>query len=528
MQAIVGAALQQRILVLILAAALIAGGLFAYKRLNIEAYPDPVPPLVDIVTQNPGQSSDEIERYITIPIEVQMAGIPFVTSIRTISLTGLSDVKVQFSYDVTYPQASQSVTNRLSQLGPLPNGAQPFISPTSPIGEIFRYRVVGPPGYSVTDLKTIQDWILLRRLKSVSGVIDVTTWGGKSKTFDITVDLDKLLAYGITLKQVLFDGQVFVGLQARQTSLDYYRKSQELTEQNLRVNINKIYYQLLLSRTQIALIDANISRAQELLHNTTEMFKNGFAERLDVDKATVQLTNLQSEKVQTLYNIDDGYLGLKVLMGMPIRDSLTLTDTLTYDMVREGVLADDYKYTDRRDYQLLQINKKLNEFDISRYKKMYIPTASLTGNYAQNGYGLDFSDITGGKFWYGSSYVGLNINVPIFDGFNKSSNIRKSKLVLQQTQNNLEAMQITIDNDVRQAQLKFGAALASLDYEKKNMDLAGSVYDQTRKKFEQGLGSNTEITSAQTDLVQAQNNYFNALYNAVSAKIDYQNAIGKL
>ena len=203
MQAIVGAALQQRILVLILAAALIAGGLFAYKRLNIEAYPDPVPPLVDIVTQNPGQSSEEIERYITIPIEVQMAGLPFVTSIRTISLTGLSDVKVQFTYDISYREASQLVINRLSQLGPLPNGAQPFISPTSPIGEIFRYRVVGPPGYSVTDLKTIQDWILQRRLKSIPGVIDVTTWGGKSKTYDITVDLDKLLAYGITLKQVL-------------------------------------------------------------------------------------------------------------------------------------------------------------------------------------------------------------------------------------------------------------------------------------------------------------------------------------
>ncbi|MFO1161707.1 MAG: CusA/CzcA family heavy metal efflux RND transporter [Reyranellaceae bacterium] len=203
MQAIVGAAIQQRVLVLILAAALIAGGLFAYKRLNIEAYPDPVPPLVDIVIQNPGQSSEEIERYITIPIEVQMSGLPFVSSVRTISLTGLSDVKVQFTYDVNYQQASQMVINRLSQLGPLPNGAQPFISPTSPIGEIFRYRVVGPPGFSVTDLKTIQDWILERRLKSVPGVIDVTTWGGKSKTFDITVDLDKLLAYGLTLKQVL-------------------------------------------------------------------------------------------------------------------------------------------------------------------------------------------------------------------------------------------------------------------------------------------------------------------------------------
>jgi cobalt-zinc-cadmium resistance protein CzcA len=203
MQAIVGAALRQRILVVILSVALTIGGFFAYKRLNIEAYPDPVPPLVDVVTQNPGQSSEEIERYITIPIEVQMAGLPYIQAIRTISLVGLSDVKVQFTYDISYREAAQMVTNRLSQLGPLPNGAQPIISPTSPIGEIFRYRVVGPPGYTVTDLKTIQDWILLRRLKAVPGVIDVTTWGGKSKTYDITVDLDRLLAYGLTLKQVL-------------------------------------------------------------------------------------------------------------------------------------------------------------------------------------------------------------------------------------------------------------------------------------------------------------------------------------
>src|SRR5262245_1572612 len=122
MQAIVGAALQQRTLVAILALALIAGGLFAYNRLNIEAYPDPVPPMVEIVTQNPGQSSEEIERYITIPIEVQMSGLPYVTSVRSISLVGLSDVKVQFTYDVSYREASQFVLNRLSQLPNLPNG----------------------------------------------------------------------------------------------------------------------------------------------------------------------------------------------------------------------------------------------------------------------------------------------------------------------------------------------------------------------------------------------------------------------
>ncbi len=203
MHAIVAAALKQRILVIILGAVLMVGGLFAYKTLNIEAYPDPVPPLVDIITQNAGQSAEEIERYITIPIEIQMAGIPYVQAVRTISLFGLSDVKVQFTYDVTYQQASQYVINRLSQIGNLPNNVQPVLSPTSPIGEIFRYRVVGPRGYTVTDLKTIEDWVLERRFKAIPGVIDVTGWGGKTKTFDITIDLDRLLAYGLTLKQVL-------------------------------------------------------------------------------------------------------------------------------------------------------------------------------------------------------------------------------------------------------------------------------------------------------------------------------------
>ncbi len=203
MHAVVAAAVKQRILVIILAAVMMLGGLFAYRTLNIEAYPDPVPPLVDIITQNPGQSSEEIERYITVPIEIQMAGLPYVQAVRTISLFGLSDVKVQFTYDVTYERASQLVLNRLAQLPPLPNGVQPVLSPTSPIGEIFRYRVVGPPGYSETDLKTIQDWVLQRRFKAIPGVIDVTGWGGKTKTYDITVDLDRLLAYGLTLKQVL-------------------------------------------------------------------------------------------------------------------------------------------------------------------------------------------------------------------------------------------------------------------------------------------------------------------------------------
>jgi cobalt-zinc-cadmium resistance protein CzcA len=203
MNRIVTFALRQRVLIVVLLVMVLGAGAAGFANLNIEAYPDPVPPLVDIVTQSTGQSAEEIERYITIPLEIQMAGIPNVQAIRTISLFGLSDVKVQFTYDFTYQQAEQWVTNRLSQLASLPNGAQPQISPTSPIGEIFRYRVTGPPNYSVTDLKTLEDWVLERRFKAVPGVIDVTGWGGKTKTYDIAIDQRRLTGYGLSVPQVL-------------------------------------------------------------------------------------------------------------------------------------------------------------------------------------------------------------------------------------------------------------------------------------------------------------------------------------
>src|SRR6516162_1636123 len=203
MNGIVAFSLKQRVPMVLLFVMVLFGGVIAFRELNIEAYPDPTPPMVDVITQSPGLSAEEIERYITIPIEVNVATAPHLTAMRTISLFGLSDVKLQFSFDFTYEQALQQVLNRLSQMPPLPNNAQPQISPVSPIGEIYRYRLVGPPGYSVLDLKTLQDWVLQRRFRAVPGVIDVIGWGGKTKTFELEVDFNKLIAYGLTLPQLL-------------------------------------------------------------------------------------------------------------------------------------------------------------------------------------------------------------------------------------------------------------------------------------------------------------------------------------
>lgn len=196
-------ALGQRMTILVFFLAMLVAGGVAFYNLNIEAYPDPVPPMVEIVTQSSGMSAEEIERNITIPIEVQMSGLPNMTAIRAISLFGLSDVKIQFTYDYNYVQAQQQVINRLAQLSQLPGGAVPTISPTSPVGEIYRYRIAAPKGYSVEDLKTLQDWVLQRRFRAIPGVVDVTGVGGKLRSYDVVVDNNRLLAHHMTVGQVI-------------------------------------------------------------------------------------------------------------------------------------------------------------------------------------------------------------------------------------------------------------------------------------------------------------------------------------
>jgi heavy metal efflux system protein len=199
---VIEVSLARRAMVLAVLVFFLGAGAVALHRLNIEAYPDPSAPMVEVIAQSPGQSAEEIERYITIPIEIAVAGLPGLQYVRSISLYGLADVKVQFAYDTEYHFDLQQVLNRINALT-LPNNVQPTISPWSAIGEIYRYQLVGPPGYSLTELKTLQDWVLERRFKTVPGVIDVVGWGGLTKEYHVEVDLNKLTAYHIPLPQVL-------------------------------------------------------------------------------------------------------------------------------------------------------------------------------------------------------------------------------------------------------------------------------------------------------------------------------------
>jgi len=352
----------------------------------------------------------------------------------------------------------------------------------------------------------------------------------KDQTVDDPVNfgLNYAASGGLQLQQLLFDGQVFVGLQARKASLDFQSKNVEVTEEAIKVNVEKVYYQLVVSKTQVKLLDANIARLEKLEHDSKELYKNGFAEKLDVDKVNVQLTNLKTQKISVLNSINIGYVGLKTLMGVPVKDELQLTDTLSEAEIKDGILQDaPYQYNDRKEFQYALLGKKLNEYNIKRYQLSYLPTVALSGTYAKQAYRHEFNFFGKGD-WYPASWVSLNISVPLFDGFAKDAKVKQSKLELQQTENNIDNLKLNIDAEVEQATLNFKSAIATIDFQKKNMELAEAVYNKTKKKYEVGTGSNTEINAAETDLVTAQTNYINALYNAIIAKVDYKKAIGKL
>jgi outer membrane protein TolC len=334
--------------------------------------------------------------------------------------------------------------------------------------------------------------------------------------------------YGVSLDQLLFDGQVFVGLMARKTSIDYATKNVEVTEENIKANIYKIYYQLSAGKEQLRILDANIALLTRLRDDNQKMFENGFAEKLDVNRASVQLANVETQRTKALNTIENGYLGLKLLMGMPIKDSLILTDSVTYENIKDGVLENTaYKYADRKEYQLADLGKKLREFDIRRYKLTKAPTVSLSSNYSRISQSNKFNFFGGAK-WFPSSSVGLKISIPIFDGFARSARIEQARLRLQQTQNDIDNLKLTIDKDVNQGLNDYRTALQTLDNQKRNIDLAQLVYNQAKLKYEQGLGSTLEITSAQNDLQVAQSNYILSLYDAINAKVDFLKATGKL
>jgi len=310
---------------------------------------------------------------------------------------------------------------------------------------------------------------------------------------------------GMDISQILFDGQVFIGLKARSAVMTLATQSAAVTKEQIKANVYKLYYQLVVGKKQATSIDANIERFEKLLNDTKEIYKNGFAEQLDADKVEVQLNNLKTEKIKIDNQLDIGNAALKFLINLPQKETLILTDTLNEDEIKSISLTDSINFKNRAEYQQLSTVLKLNNYNIKRYQYSKIPTVAAFGSYSKNAQRNSFNFFEKGD-WFTTSIVGIKMSVPIFDGNARNARIQKAKLELLKTKNTIKKLEQGIEFEVNNATKKMKSALITLANQKANTILAEKVFNTTKLKYDQGLGSNMEIYNAQTELKVAQNN----------------------
>lgn len=333
---------------------------------------------------------------------------------------------------------------------------------------------------------------------------------------------------GFAINQLLFQPDVFVGLKARKTSLEYADNNIRVMEDSIRSNVYRAYYSVLIAEKRREILAESVTRLEKLLHDQTEMFKNGFAERLDLDKTQVSLNNLKTALSQVDNIVVLGNAALKFSTGLDQKDSLVLSDTLSIEKLKADLLDQSFNYEDRNEIKMMNSLKRLQELDIQRHKLGRIPTVSAFYNYSENAQREKFSFFDFDEPWYRTAVVGLNISIPIFSGFQRDRKIEQAQLTLSKTSNNIEYLKKAIDLQQVSSYSALKNALSNLDVQTRNVELAERVYNSTKLKFEQGLGSSFEILQAETSFEDSQANYFQALYEAVVARIGYMRSLGKL
>ncbi|RZK41196.1 MAG: TolC family protein [Pedobacter sp.] len=333
---------------------------------------------------------------------------------------------------------------------------------------------------------------------------------------------------GLELNQLVFDGTYLVGLKASQTYKELSTKNTRRTKIETAVAVTKAYYSVLVSSEQLSLLDANLERLKKSLFDTEQLFKNGFVEKIDVDRLTVMNNNLVTERENVLRLLALNKDLLKFQMGMTIGSELTLTDQISNVSVHENIALqnDTAAYRNRIEFSLLQTQKKLNELDVKRYKSTFLPSLSAFGSTSNNFQANNFSALYDNRF--PTTVVGLRLSVPIISGGQKLYQLRNAKLAVLKTDNDINNLQNTINLDIRQAQTTYKNGQQSLQNQQRNMDLAKEVLRVTKIKYEQGVGSSLEVTTAETSLKEAQNNYISALYDMLINKVNLDKALGNI
>jgi outer membrane protein len=328
--------------------------------------------------------------------------------------------------------------------------------------------------------------------------------------------------------QLIFNGSYFVGLRAAKAYVELSQKSANLSKIDIVANVTKAFYMVVINQERIAILQANIVRLDTLLRQTRSMQKQGFVEGIDVNRLEVSYNNLVTEQEKFINLIEMSRLLLKFQMGYDVNKSITLLGSVEdLKKAETAVAGAKVDYNNRVEYQLLTTQKKLEMYNRKNIRAGYLPTISAFGKLGTIRMDQNIGEVLGNK-WYSYNMWGVTATVPIFDGFGKYYKTQQSKIAIQKIDNSLANFEDIADMQVQQSEITLKNNIKSLEIQKKNVDLAQDVSRVSKIKYQQGVGSNLEVVTAESSYKEAQTNYYNALYDLIISQVDYQKALGTL
>lgn len=443
----------------------------------------------------------------------------------THSLTAAQAVELALKQRTEILNAQLDIRNQEAVNKEITGSALPQVKSTGSVQKNFLIPVtvlpdfISPSVYGVLNNEGVKD--------ANGNVIQVPT---NYATFPAQFGVPWQTSLGGSVQQLLFQPDVFVGLKARKSSLEFYENQLKIQQDSVKSNVYRTYYGVLIAEKGLSFVKESETRLKKLLSDQGVMFENGFIEKLDLDKTQVSLNNIHTQAIQLTNLVNVSYAGLKFALGLPQADSLILSDTLTTENIQKNVLsyAENFKYEDRSDIKTLNSNIKLLGLQVKRYQLNGLPTVALGYNAQTSAQRQTFNFFDTDQKWFFSHGAGLNISMNLFDGGQRRNKVKQARYALEKGQNTLNQVKQVADLQIVSSQTQLINALDALNNQEENKALAEKVYNTTKIKYEQGLGSSFEVIQSQNDLTTALNNYYQALYNAVVAKIDYQKALGKL
>ena len=329
----------------------------------------------------------------------------------------------------------------------------------------------------------------------------------------------------LNLETMIFDGSYFVGLKAARAYNNYAQQEYLTKQREVKTNVINAFLPVLLLRESMGILDKNITNLEKLLNETKALYKEGFVEQLDIDRQELSMSNLKTEKDNLQRQLENAETTLKFAMGYPIDATLEVEGTLeeVEAVIKEEELLQTLSYDNRPEVRLIDLGNELNELNLKRYKSGYLPTLRANAAYVYQYQGSTLSD----GFWAPQAYVGLNLNVPIFDGLDKRAKIQRTMLDMEEAANQKTELLQGIQLEVKTARTSYISAKEKYENQKRTQALAERIYNTTQIKYKEGVGSSLEVTQAEQELYNSQGNYLQALYDLVLAKKQLEIALGK-